>query len=112
MASISSLPNLGPATEAALRKAGIATAEELRAMGADAAYARLLESGERAHFIGYYALHMALQGRPWTDCTGPEKARLRAGFDALKAGGFDKGNAELESFMNRIGLIRPHRRDE
>ncbi|NCO86867.1 MAG: TfoX/Sxy family protein [Rhodobacterales bacterium] len=106
MSAISSIPNLGPATEAAFIRAGITTAEDLRALGADAAYARLLENGERPHFIGYYVLHMALQGRPWNDCKGPEKARLRAGFDALKAGGFDKGRAELESFMDRIGLIR------
>lgn len=107
MAAVSSLPNLGPATEAAFRKAGITTAEQLHALGADAAYARLLESGERPHFIGYYVLHMALQGRPWNDCKGEEKARLRAAFDAIKAGGFDKERAALETFMDWVGLVRP-----
>jgi DNA transformation protein and related proteins len=107
MTAISSLRNLGPASEAAFARIGITTAEELRALGADAAYTRLLEAGERPHFIGYYVLHMALQGRPWNDCKGAEKAALRAKFDALKARGFDKGRSELETFMRDFGLREP-----
>lgn len=104
MAAISSLRNLGPATEAAFLRAGIRTAEELRELGADAAYARLLEAGERPHFIGYYVLHMALQGRPWTDCKGAEKAALRARFDALKAGHFDEGLSRIEAALDALGV--------
>ena len=104
MTRVSALPNLGPATEAAFARAGIGTAEELRAIGADAAYARLLAAGERPHFIAYYVLHMALQGRPWNDCRGAEKAALRDRFDALVAGGFDRERAALETFMREIGL--------
>lgn len=104
MTRISQLRNLGPATEAAFARAGIATAEELRAIGADAAYARLLATGERPHFIAYYVLHMALQGRPWNDCKGAEKAALRDSFDAIVAGGFDRERAALETFMREIGL--------
>ncbi len=105
MAAISTIPNLGPASQAAFIKAGIRTAEALRDIGADAAYKRLLESGTRPHFIGYYVLHMALQGRPWNDCKGEEKNALRARFDALKSDGFDKGRSELDNFMNLIGLL-------
>ncbi len=105
MTAISSIRNLGPAMETALNKVGIDTAEELHAIGADAAYAKLMAGGERPHFIGYYVLHMALQGRPWNDCKGAEKEALRAQFDALKAGSFDKGRSELEIFMRDIGLI-------
>lgn len=86
-------------------RVGITSAEELRAMGADAAYARLLAGGTRPHFIAYYALHMALQGRPWNDCKGAEKAAMRGRFDALKAETFDSGAAELEVFMNAIGVV-------
>jgi hypothetical protein len=82
---ISSIPNLGPATEAAFARAGITSAEELRALGAHEAYRRWLEAGLPPHFIGYYVLVMALQGRPWNDCRGEEKKALRARFDALKA---------------------------
>jgi hypothetical protein len=104
MAAISSLRNLGPASEAAFRKAGIRTAEELRELGADAAYARLLVAGERPHFIGYYVLHMALQGRPWSDCKGEEKAALRARFDALKAAHADSGLSRIERELDAFGV--------
>ncbi len=110
MTAISTIRNLGPATEAAFLRAGIGSAEQLRALGADAAYARLLAAGERPHFIGYYVLVMALQGRPWNDCKGAEKDALRARFDALKAGGHDKGLSELEAALNIIGVVaRPPR---
>ena len=46
---------------------GITTASQLRDLGADEAYTHLLQSGSRPHFIMYYVLHMALQGRPWND---------------------------------------------
>jgi hypothetical protein len=83
--AISTIPNLGPASEASFARAGIHTAEEVRALGADAAYLRLLQSGTAPHFIGYYVLVMGLQGRPWNDCQGAEKAALRKTFDTLKA---------------------------
>ncbi|TNC72577.1 TfoX/Sxy family DNA transformation protein [Rubellimicrobium roseum] len=104
MSAISSLRNLGPATEAAFRRAGIESAEELCALGADAAYARLLATGERPHFIGYYVLHMALQDRPWTDCQGDEKAALRARFDALKAA--RAGDERIEAELDALGVGR------
>ena len=102
---ISSIKNLGPAYEEACTRAGITSAEELRALGADDAYGRLLKSGSKPHFIGYYVLVMALQGRPWNDCKGKEKAELRKRFDAIKAQSFDKGLSELESILNQIGVV-------
>ena len=105
MAVLSSIRNIGPAFEASLNAVGIMTAEELRDMGADTAYSRLLEAGHRPHFIGYYVLHMALQGRPWNDCKGEEKKALRKQFDALKAGSFDEGRSELERMLDQIGVI-------
>ncbi len=104
MTAITTLRNLGPASEAAFARAGIRSAEELRALGADAAYARLLATGERPHFIGYYVLVMALQGRPWNDCKGAEKAELRRRFDALKATARDP-RSELEAALDAIGVI-------
>jgi hypothetical protein len=104
MTPLTSIRNIGPASAAAFARAGITSAEELRALGADAAYARLLSAGERPHFIGYYVLHMALQGRPWNDCKGPEKAALRVRFDAIVAGTFDRERDGIERFMREIGL--------
>ncbi|MFT7058951.1 MAG: hypothetical protein ACJASV_001456 [Pseudorhodobacter sp.] len=102
---VSSIRNLGPATEAAFARAGIHSAEDLRAMGADAAYLRLLQSGTAAHFIGYYVLVMGLQGRPWNDCKGTEKAALRQKFDAIKAQGGRADASELDKALNFFGVI-------
>lgn len=107
---VSSIRNLGPAVEAACARAGIDSAEELRALGADEAYARLLRSGTRPHFIGYYVIEMGLQGRPWNDCKGAEKAALRARFDAIKARAFDRHRSDLERTLDAIGVIEPPRR--
>lgn len=103
---VSSIPNLGPASEAAFARAGITSAEDIRAMGADAAYLALLRSGTPPHFIGYYVLVMGLQGRPWNDCQGAEKAALRVKFDALKAQvGTKKGRSDLEAALDALGVV-------
>jgi hypothetical protein len=107
---VSSIPNLGPASEQAFARAGITTAEEIRDMGADEAYRRLLASGSRPHFIGYYVLVMGLQGRPWNDCKGEEKKALRKRFDAL-CSGFNRSDAKLRADMEQtlsfLGVIEP-----
>ena len=108
MTDLTTIRNIGPATAAALVAAGVADAESLRAMGADTAYVRLIAHGERPHFIGYYVLHMALQGRPWNDCQGEEKAALRARFDALVSGARSAGPA-IEAALDEIGLPAPAR---
>jgi hypothetical protein len=106
---VSSVRNLGPATEAAFARAGIHSAEELHEIGADAAYARLLETGVQPHFIGYYVIVMGLQGRPWNDCKGNEKAELRRRFDALKASANTKGRSEMEAALNMLGVVEKRR---
>ena len=105
---VSSIPNLGPASEAAFAKAGIHSADELRDLGADEAYRRLLLSGTQPHFIGYYVLVMGLQGRPWNDCKGDEKKALRLRFDAIKAsliGTKEKGRSDLETALQFFGVV-------
>jgi hypothetical protein len=105
---VSSIPNLGPATEAAFARAGIHSAEELRALGADAAYLRLIESGTAPHFIGYYVLVMGLQGRPWNDCKGAEKTALRVRFDAIKAQAQRSDAARdsaFEAALDALGVV-------
>lgn len=105
---VSSIPNLGPASEEAFARAGITSAEEIRDLGADDAYRKLLDSGSRPHFIGYYVLVMGLQGRPWNDCKGDEKKALRKRFDSLCAG-FNRSDAklraDLEQTLSFLGVI-------
>lgn len=114
---LESIRNIGPATASALRAAGIPDAESLRALGADAAYARLLAGGMRPHFIGYYVMVMGLQGRPWNDARGEEKAALRRRFDALRAGHAPPPEAEgaadlpggLLAALDALGVRAPRR---
>lgn len=106
---VSSIRNLGPASDASFARAGITTAEELHALGPDAAYEKLLRTGSRPHFIGYYAMVMGLQGRPWNDCKGKEKDALRIRFDAIVARvKSDTGAAPvgIEKYLNEIGTGR------
>jgi DNA transformation protein and related proteins len=104
---VSSIRNLGPASEAAFARAGITTAEEIQTLGADESYRRLLQSGAAPHFIGYYVLVMGLQGRPWNDCQGAEKAALRKRFDAIKATTAPEGLSALDKALESIGVIKP-----
>ena len=108
---VSSIRNLGPASDLGYGRAGIKSAQQMRDLGADAAYLKYLQAGGMAHFIGYYALVMGLQGRPWNDCHGREKADLRLKFDALKSKAKttqskDKGRLELEAALDKIGVVK------
>lgn len=104
---VSSIRNLGPSTEAIFASAGVTSAEQLRELGADAGYRLVLENGTRPHFIGYYALVMGLQGRPWNDCQGVEKDDLRKKFDQLVEGTLGakkKGRSDMEAALDKLGV--------
>ncbi|WP_134679262.1 TfoX/Sxy family protein [Paracoccus ravus] len=107
MSDLTEIPNIGPATARALIAAGIPDAAAPRGLGAHAAYRALLQAGERPHFIGYYVLHMALQGRPWNDCRGEEKAALRRHFDGLVSQFRARAPTGIEAELREIGLIAP-----
>ncbi|MFT4151443.1 MAG: TfoX/Sxy family DNA transformation protein [Paracoccaceae bacterium] len=103
---VSSIRNLGPASEASFARAGLHSADQVRALGPDESYRRLIAAGTRPHFIGYYALVMGLQGRLWNDCTPEEKRALRVRFDALK----QRGNADgtppaLAAALDALGVV-------
>lgn len=101
---VTAIRNIGPAQAADLARAGITTARALRETGAEAAYRAMLAAGAKPHFIAFYSLHMALQGRPWNDCRGAEKAALRARFDAIKGDlAASPHRSELEKFLDEIG---------
>ena len=106
---VTAIPNLVPATAAAFARVGLTSAEDIEAMGPDAAYARLLAGGDRPHFIAYYALVMGLMGRPWNDCRGTEKDALRARFQAIKAAALPAGRDPMAAILDEIGLLPPRR---
>lgn len=101
---VSAIRNLGPAFQAACARANIHSAEDVRALGADKTYRRLLETGMKPHFIGYYALAMGLQGRPWNDCKGTEKKALRDRFDRLVADTKPEASATLVADLDALGV--------
>ncbi len=103
----SSIKNLGPASDEFYARGGITTADQLREFGPDEAYFRALKAGGKPHFIGYYVLVMALQGRPWNDCKGKEKDALKLRFEAIKARltPADKELSALEKELNALGVI-------
>ncbi len=105
MTPVSSIKNLGPAFEEACAKAGIHSAEALRDLGPDETYARLLRAGTKPHFIGYYVMVMGLQGRPWNDCKGKEKADLRKRFDSIKAANGPAPLSDIDLILDKIGVI-------
>ena len=109
MSDLTEIPNIGPATARSLIAAGIPDADTLHRIGAHEAYRALLIAGERPHFIGYYVLQMGLQGRPWNDCRGAEKAALRVQFDALVAQTRQTTPTGIEAALREIGLIAPQR---
>ena len=100
---VSSLRNLGPRSDASFARAGIRSAEELIALGPDDAYRRLLASGVRPHFGGYWALTLAIQDRHWLECDAEEKAALRARFERLKAEAA-AARSPLEAELDRLGV--------
>lgn len=105
---VTTIRNIGPASVAPFARAGLTSADQVRDLGPDETYARLIATGTRPHFIGYYALVMGLQGRPWNDCKGAEKDRLRQRFDAIcaKTPASDGSGlpAELSRFLDTFGL--------
>lgn len=102
----STIRNLGPASDAFYALGGITSAQDLRNLGPDEAYFRALVAGGRPHFIGYYALVMGLQGRPWNDCQGKEKNDLKKRFEAIKTRirGANGPKSEIEAKLNQIGV--------
>ena len=105
---VSSIRNLGPKSEIAFARAGITSAEDVRKIGAEEAYFRLIRSGTRPHFIGFYALWLGLQGRPWNDLHPDEKGELRKIFDALVARARapqDGMSRDLRDALDAMGVV-------
>ena len=99
---LTTIRNVGPAMAASLRRAGIAAADVLRALGPDAAYAHVLEAGDRPHLMAFQALATGIEGRRLGDLSPAEKADLRKRFEAIKA---HRGrDAVIEAALDPIGV--------
>lgn len=87
----------------AFAAADIHTADDLRHLGLDQAYGRLIAAGTRPHFIAYCAVAMGLQDRSLKDLAPDEKDLLRIRFDAIKAAK-QKAPSELEEALDALGV--------
>jgi DNA transformation protein len=78
-ADLDDLPNLGRTLAAELRAAGIASVDELRAVGARPAWARLRDvNPERDCASSLLALEGAVRGVRWMAMEQAERDRIRA----------------------------------
>ena len=78
MGELSKLPNIGKAVEAQLMQVGINTAEELKRVGAKAAWLRIQEIDGSACIHRLLALEGAIEGMKKTMLPEEVKADLKA----------------------------------
>ncbi|MEY2633412.1 MAG: hypothetical protein RIR00_2066 [Pseudomonadota bacterium] len=75
------LPNLGPKSRDMLQAAGIRSLQQLRELGAIAAYVRVKASKGNASLNLLWALEGALSNRPWQDVARHDRASLLLALD-------------------------------
>lgn len=73
---LSDLPNLGPKSQAMLERAGIHSVEQLRALGAVAAYERARRANHNVSLNLLWAIEGALTGLPWQEVAREHRASL------------------------------------
>ena len=73
---IGRLPNLGPKSSAMLARASIRSLDELREIGAVAAYARVKRVDRTASLNLLWALQGALTGEPWQKVAREQRSSL------------------------------------
>lgn len=81
------LPNLGPSSARMLAAAGIRTQEELRALGAVAAFSRVRRTGGRPSLNLLWALEGALTGLPWQEVAREHRTSLLLALEAHEGRG-------------------------
>jgi DNA transformation protein len=82
---IRNLRGLGPKSEEQLEKVGINTSEELRAIGAVAAFVALCETSASKPSLNFlYALVGALEDRDWQEVARQDRGRLFAELEGHK----------------------------
>ncbi len=65
MTAVSDLPNLGPKSQEMLERAGLVSADQLRALGSVAAFVRVKRAGGKPSLNLLWALEGALSGLAW-----------------------------------------------
>ena len=82
---VSQLRNLGPTSAIVLAEAGIRTLDELQALGAVKAYARVKALRPKSASLNLlWAIAAGLEDRDWRELTGEEKAELLKAFRSVR----------------------------
>lgn len=84
MSRLQDMRNLGPVSEEWLCQAGITSVEELSAVGAVAAYRKVVALGVKPSLNLLYAIDGALLDVPWNHLPAGERERLLMEVDALE----------------------------
>jgi len=84
MAAISSMMNLGAEMSRKLSSVGIHSAEELMAVGAKAAFARLKKVYPKVCLVHLYTLEGAIEHVEYNALSPAKRADLKAFSDSLK----------------------------
>ena len=79
------LRNIGPKSAAWLRQVGLRSAEDLAAVGAAAAFAKVKRAGFKPSLNLLYSLEGALQDCHWQDVPEARRQVLIAQYEALAA---------------------------
>ena len=83
--TVSQLRNLGPTSAIVLAEAGIRTLDELQALGAVKAYARVRALRPKSASLNLlWAIAAGLEDRDWRELTGEEKAELLKAFRSVR----------------------------
>ncbi|MEQ1516735.1 MAG: TfoX/Sxy family protein [Usitatibacteraceae bacterium] len=70
------LPNLGPMSLKVMADAGIVTVDQLRRLGAVAAYVQVKRSGAKVSLNLLWALEAAITGLPWREVARDHRVSL------------------------------------
>jgi DNA transformation protein and related proteins len=81
---IAGLNGLGPKSAEMLASAGITSVDQLRALGAVAAYAKARASNPAASLNLLWALEAALTGQPWQKVAREARTSLLLALEAYK----------------------------
>lgn len=84
MAELTSMMNIGKEMKRKLASVGIDSAEELMAVGAKEAFARLKEKYPRVCLVHLYVLEGAIHQTEYNNLSADKKRELKAFSDALK----------------------------
>lgn len=83
-AALAELRNLGPASAAMLRDAGIRTPAQLRKLGAVRAFDQVRQRDPKASLNLLWAIEGALSDRPWQEVAEADRASLLMALEDLK----------------------------